>query len=502
MDKETKYKEIIRANINNTLDSGYVPELGTHKSGKVRDIHFTSLEVGKPIVMVASDRVSSFDFVLNRRIPFKGMVLNQFNQWAFENSEDIIQNASMESPHDNIIVQKYYKNIMVECVVRGYVWGSMAGEYEAGKREMYGAVIPDGLLRYEKLDEPLFTPTTKADDHDAPMTYKEVEDLLGVDMTSKVKMTAIKLFQRASELAEKQGLVFIDTKYEFGIDENNELHLIDEANTPDSSRYCSQNEYKKFDDIKKEMETESYSNVTELLKAKPKLKIKELSKQFVRDVLISKGFSYGSEGEPPSLSDDDVIEVSYRYIDLYEKLTGNEFIFPSGDVMQGMLSGLKKEKYIKGGLAVIMAGSDSDLPHMENIRTELSKYNITSEFRICSAHKQGSACEEIIEKYNQSIEPIIYVTVAGGTDALSGVVSYHSIHPVISCPPDKNNYLSCVQNPPGSSNSLILRPANVAKHVAKILGQHIPEIRKTIIKMNEKKTKTLENADIENKGAK
>lgn len=502
MNKETKYKEIIKANLHNTLNSGYVPELGTHKSGKVRDIHFTSLEVGKPIVMVASDRVSSFDFVLDRRIPFKGMVLNQFNEWAFENSKDIITNASMESPHPNIVVQKYYKNIMVECVVRGFVWGSMAGEYESGKRKMYGETIPDGLLRYEKLEEPLFTPTTKADDHDAPMTYQEVEVKLGKEMTAKVKSIAIKLFQRASELAEEQGLIFIDTKYEFGLDEQNNLYLIDEANTPDSSRYCSVKEYEKFEEIKKAMQPGEYKDVSDLLKNKPELKIKESSKQFVRDVLISKGFSYGSEGGPPSLSDDDVIEVSYRYIDLYERLTGNEFVFPSGDVKQGMLSGLKKESYIKGGLAVIMAGSDSDLPHMEMIRTELSKYNIASEFRICSAHKQGAACEEIIEKYNQSIEPIVFVTVAGGTDALSGVVSYHSIHPVISCPPDKNNHLSCVQNPPGSSNSLILRPANVAKHIAKIFGHHVPEIQKKIIKNNQKKIDALASADTQNKGIK
>jgi len=111
------YREIIRQNLHNVLDSGYIPELGKHKSGKVRDVHFTSDKIGDPIIMVASDRVSSFDHILSRRIPFKGMVLNLFNKWAMDNSKDIVPNASVESPHPSVLIQKYYKNIMVECVV-------------------------------------------------------------------------------------------------------------------------------------------------------------------------------------------------------------------------------------------------------------------------------------------------------------------------------------------------------------------------------------------------
>ena len=187
---EKKYKEEIKKNLYNTLDNGYIPELGAHKKGKVREIHFTSDEIGAPIVMVASDRVSSFDRVLNRRIPFKGQILNKFNEWAFEKTEDIIPNAAMESPHPNVVVQKYYKNIMVECVVRGYLWGSLAEEYENGIRNIYGIEMPEGLLRYEKISEPLFTPTTKADDHDAPMTYEEVEKKLGKVLANKVRDTS------------------------------------------------------------------------------------------------------------------------------------------------------------------------------------------------------------------------------------------------------------------------------------------------------------------------
>ena len=311
MSKEEEYKKIIKENLDKTLDSGYLPELGKHKSGKVREIHFTSDKIGSNIIMIASDRVSAFDHILDRSIPFKGKVLNLLNQWAFQNTSDIIPNASVDSPHPNVIIQRYYKNIMIECVVRGYVWGSLAGAYEKGRRNFCGLEMPNGLLRYQKLETPLFTPTTKSE-HDEPMTFEDVEKQLGRELAAKVKDTSLKLFQRGAELAAKAGLIFIDTKYEFGLDDQGNLFLIDESNTPDSSRYCSIEEHKKFDLVRQEMTTGQFKNVSELLKQKPELKIKEMSKQFIRDVLTEKGFSYGGTGEIPKLTDEDIIEVSYR----------------------------------------------------------------------------------------------------------------------------------------------------------------------------------------------
>ena len=496
MNKEKQYKEIIKSNLNNTLNYGYIPELGEHKSGKVRDVHFTSDKIGSPIIMVASDRISCFDHILSRKIPFKGYILNQLSTWAFENSKDVIQNATIESPHPNVIVQKFCKNIMVECVVRGYVWGSLAGEYENGKRVLCGEKFEDGLLRYQKLPEPIFTPTTKSE-HDEPMTFEEVEKFIGKEKAKKVKEASLALFKRASELADKSGLIFIDTKYEFGFDEKDEMYLIDEANTPDSSRYCSKEEYAKFADIQKEMDTGNYKNVSALLKIKPELKITEMSKQFARDILTSKGFSYGSDGDIPELTDDDVIEISYRYINLYETLTGKDFIFPSGNQKSAMLASLQTAGFIKGGYAVIMAGSDSDRPHIEKLQSELDKYEIKSEVRICSAHKQPTACEEAVKSYNESLEPIVIIGVAGGTDALSGVASFHSIHPVISCPPKATEYTSCIFNPPGSSNSMILRPANVARQVAQIFSSVNKELADKLLSDNQLKIDKLVKADKE-----
>lgn len=493
--KESLYKEKIKKNLGNVLESGYIPELGIYKKGKVRDVHFTSEKVGKPIIMVASDRVSAFDHVLDTAIPYKGKVLNLFTKWVFENTSDIVKNALIESPNDNVVIQKNCKNLNFEFIVRGYVWGSLAGAYEKGERDFCGIKLPNGLLRYEKLKEPLFTPTTKTES-DENVTFTDVEKAIGKHLARKAKNISFELFDRASKLAKKNGYIFLDTKYEFGTDEKGVLHLIDEANTPDSSRYCEITEYGKFKDIQKEMGTGKYKDVSELLTKKPKLKIKELSKQFVRDVLTESGFSYGATGEIPTLTDNQVIETSYRYISLYENITGLDFPFGDDtDVKQALVSSLIKEGYIKGGLAVMMAGSDSDADHLKSIKTELDKYGITSVVRIASAHKQGGKCTEIVQEYNKSIEPVLIIAVAGGTDALSGLASFHSVWPVISCPPKRDEHASCLANPPGSSNALILRQGNVAKFAAQYFGQVNSSYHKKIESDNKKKIQGLETAN-------
>lgn len=154
---------------------------------------------------------------------------------------------------------------------------------------------------------------------------------------------------------------------------------------------------------------------------------------------------------------------------------------------------------MKDYTVVIISGSDSDLPHIKKIQEELSRYTIESNIRICSAHKQPVACENIVKALNESSVPTIIVSIAGATDALSGVLSFHSVHPVISCPPDKTNHFSCVDNPPGSSNSLVLRPANVAKHIAQILALVNPDFKNVIIEKNQQKITNLIKADKENR---
>merc|ERR1712151_873183 len=344
---------------------------------------------------------------------------------------------------------------------------------------------------------PLFTPTTKAEvGHDENMTMDEVEKLLGKDVAQQAKDIAMKLYARGAELMRQRGLILIDTKYEFGVDEKGVLHVIDEVNTPDSSRLCTVEEWEtKYPKIAEEMATGSYKNVSALLSAKPELKMKEFSKQYVRDALLEMGFDPSKDKAAPKLSEDQVLECSYRYISIYEKITGMQFQFPSPiEPSRRVVMNLQRAGIITGGFVAIMAGSDSDMPHLENIQKELGKLKIPSAIRICSAHKQPGRLETIIAEYNKSVEPMLIVGCAGGTDALSGTASYLSKHPVISCPPDGMNN-TCLTNPPGSSNGYIMKPSNVAKFAAQFFSTCCPDVAAALDVSIAEKVRKLEAAD-------
>ena len=495
-EKEKIYKGKIKDSLNHILENGFIPEFGIHRQGKVRDIHFTSDKMGSPIIMVSSDRVSAFDIVLPRCIPFKGEILNLISQWAFKKTEDIVPNALIESPDSNMVIQKMLNRIDFECVVRGFVWGSLAAEYESGKRDICGIRFPDDILRYQKLPEPIFTPATKMDSgHDENVSFEYMAEKIGKELAEKIKDISVKLYMRGMELALEKGLVFIDTKYEFGLDDKGNIILIDEANTPDSSRFCTVDEYRKSEQIAKEMATGKYRDVTDLISKQPELKIHELSKQFVRDVLIEAGHS--DDNPMTSMTDDQIVETSFRYISLYEKLTGETFTFPETKINPKLrLAGNIAASGIgKGCCAVIMAGSDSDTPHIKKIADALEKYKIPNTVRICSAHKQPEECQKMMEYYNSSVEPVLIIAVAGGTDALSGIASFHSANPVISCPPNKEEYESCLKNPPGSSNALILRPDNTARFAAQYFGFINKDIKKSFDKSKQSKIGSLKEAD-------
>merc|ERR1719487_2722899 len=433
--------------------------------------------------MVTNDRVSAFDYILPNLIPFKGQVLNQISEWTMDQTKDIVPNALVESVDPSVVVQKRMRNLGVEWIVRGYLWGSMANGYEKGERTWCGRAVPDGLNRFQKFDSPLFTPTTKAEvGHDENMTEEEVEKLIGKEMAQKAKEAALKLYQRGVEIMKKRGLILIDTKYEFGLDKDGKLHVIDEVNTPDSSRLCDIKEWEaKYPKIAAEMATGKYKNVSEVMKAKPELKVKEFSKQYVRDALLEMGFNPEKDKTAPKLSEAQVVECSYRYINIYERMTGNKFEFPISRTAPSkrILMNLQRAKLITGGFVVIAAGSDSDMPHLETIQKELGKLKVPSQIRICSAHKQPGALQVLINTLNKSIEPLIIVGCAGGTDALSGTASYLSRWPVVSCPPEATQSVvnnTCLTNPPGSSNGYIMKPANVAKFAAQMFAHCSPTV--------------------------
>jgi len=245
-----------------------------------------------------------------------------------------------------------------------------------------------------------------------------------------------------------------------------------------------------------EMKGGQYKDVSALLAAQPALKMKEFSKQYVRDALLATGFDASKATEAPKLTDDQVVECAYRYINIFERVTDEKFPFPDDRTRTEarILTNLKTAGILTGGCVIIMAGSDSDVPHLEGIRKELQKFKIPSQIRICSAHKQAGRLEQVLEYYNKSIEPLMIVGCAGGTDALSGTASYISMHPVVSCPPDGMNQ-TCLTNPPGSSNAFIMKPANVAKFAAQLFCHSCPSVAGPLAASIKEKIEKLEKAD-------
>ena len=297
--------EKIKEHINDVLVETNFPKLGEKKVGKVRDIYIAP----KHITLISTDRHSSFD----RNIafaPFKGEVLNQISLFYFDKTKDIIQNHVLSSPDPNVLVAKKCKPLPIECVMRGYITGvtstSLWTHYKDGKRDFGNFTLPEGLKKNQKLSESVFTPTTKSDEHDRPITPKEIvaEGILTAEMTKEVERIAKALFKRGQEIAFKQGLILVDTKYEFGLDENGKLTLIDEIHTPDSSRYWKAGSYKER--FNKGEEPEYFDK--EFLR----LWFKDNCDPY-KDAVLPKA--------PPEL----VAELSRRYIEIYETITGKHF---------------------------------------------------------------------------------------------------------------------------------------------------------------------------------
>ena len=273
-------------------------------TGKVRDVYF----FGDRLAMVASDRISAFDVVLPRPIPFKGQVLNQTAAHFLKATTDIVPNWVESVPGPNVTIGKKCTALRVEMVIRGYLAGHAWREYSAGKRTLCGNPLPDGLRENDKLPFPIITPSTKAEEgHDEDISKEEIlaQGIVEKDVYEKIEAYTFALFERGTQMAARQGLILVDTKYEFGLHQGNIL-LIDEIHTPDSSRYFY---------------ADTYSQLQE--EGKPQ---RQLSKEFVRKWLIENGFQ-GKEGQSvPEMTDDFIRSVTERYIELYEKITGETFV--------------------------------------------------------------------------------------------------------------------------------------------------------------------------------
>ncbi|MCW5520369.1 phosphoribosylaminoimidazolesuccinocarboxamide synthase [Aureitalea sp. L0-47] len=275
--------------------------------GKVREVYRLENDL---LVMIATDRLSAFDVVMPKGIPYKGQILNQIATKMMKDTEDLVPNWLLATPDPNVAVGVACEPFKVEMVIRGYMSGHAAREYKAGKRLLCGVPMPEGMIENDKFPAPIITPATKAEkgDHDEDISREEIlsRGIVSEEDYVQLEDYTRKLFQRGTEIAAERGLILVDTKYEFGKTKDGKVVLIDEIHTPDSSRYFY---------------AEGYSERQE--KGEPQ---KQLSKEFVRQWLISNGFQ-GLEGqEVPFMSDEYIETVSERYIELYENITGETFL--------------------------------------------------------------------------------------------------------------------------------------------------------------------------------
>jgi phosphoribosylaminoimidazole-succinocarboxamide synthase len=272
--------------------------------GKVRDVYNINNDL---LVMIVSDRISAFDVVLPEGIPFKGQVLNQLAEKFLKATEDIVPNWRLASPDPNVTIGHCCEPLKVEMVIRGYLTGHAWRTYNSGKRVLCGVEMPDGMKEHQKFPEPIITPSTKADEgHDEDISREEIinQEIVSEPDYLKLEDYTRKIFQRGTEIAAERGLILVDTKYEFG-KKDGKIYLIDEIHTPDSSRYFYAEGYQKRQD----------NNESQ----------KQLSKEFVREWLMENGFQ-GKDGQViPEMNDDFVQSVSDRYIELFEKVSGNKF---------------------------------------------------------------------------------------------------------------------------------------------------------------------------------
>lgn len=288
-----------------------------HYVGKVRDVYNINDDY---LVMVVSDRISAFDVVLPKGIPFKGQVLNQIAAKFLDATTDILPNWKIGVPDPMVTVGHRCEPYKVEMVIRGYLSGHAWREYKAGKREICGVAMPDGMVENQKFPEPIITPTTKADEgHDEDISKEQIiaQGLVSREEYEQLEAYTRAIFARGTEIAAKMGLILVDTKYEFG-KKNGTIYLMDEIHTPDSSRYF----YK-----------EGYED--RLARGE---KQKQLSKEFVREWLMENGFQ-GQEGQQvPDMTPEVVDGITERYIELYEQITGEKFVRAEGDDVEARIA--------------------------------------------------------------------------------------------------------------------------------------------------------------------
>lgn len=426
------------------LKYGIIPELGTPYRGKVRDCY----TIGDKLLFITSDRISAFDVIMGRGVPLKGQVLNQLASFWFELTKDIIPNHLVEMVDPNCMLINACEPYKVEVVVRRYLSGSAWRAYQE-RGELCGIKLPRGLKQDDRLPELILTPTTKAAaGHDEEISREEIikRKLVPVRVYAQIEKSSKALFSRGEEYLKKRGFTLVDTKYEFG-HRDGQLMLMDEMHTPDSSRF--------WEGTKKEQD-----------------------KEYLRRWLREHDFS--GNGKPPELTDEIVQEITRRYLYVYEKITGAPLQVVDYPIKERIIHNLKKNDIIRGYFVVVLIASPGDSEWGQRIQKELTRLEIPSCIRVGSAHKTPEHVLKIMGEYEESIEPVVYITVAGRSDALSGMVAANTRFPVIACPPSFNtmDIFSSLRTPSNVPPMVVIEPENAALAAAKIFG--LPLVRETI----------------------
>ncbi len=450
-------------------------KMGPKYRGKVRD-NYTS--DGKRVI-VATDRLSAFDRIITT-IPFKGQLLNQTTAFWFEETKNIAPNHVVGVPDPNVMITKQCEPIKVEMIVRGYLTGSSWRTYEKAKERgvtpmKSGVELPRGMRKDERFDEPILTPSTKEEFgiHDVDISRGKILEsgLVSKKNYEQMEEYSLALFEKGTEICAKQGIILVDTKYEFGIDADGNLTVIDEIHTQDSSRFWVE---KRYEDLFEKGETQS-----------------QLDKEFGREALMEEGFM--GDGRIPTIDKKFWARLARRYVTLYEKLTGRKF-----DAGEAYASSI--EERIAGNLAdlgydtspyatvPIVMGSEKDMDYAQSIGEEVKKWNIDVEYHVASAHKAPKWLSGTLDSLEARGDVHGIVAIAGLSNGLGPSAGAHTGLPVITTTPTDSHdarynseVMSAVLAPSNAPVGFVGgRPVNVALQAVKQVGSAVPDLKSDI----------------------
>ena len=445
----------------NTVPYFATPQLQLLHRGKVRDSY--QVDAQKRLIIV-TDRLSAFDSVLETAVPHKGAVLNGLADFWFEKTRAIIPNHVIELLDANAMLVHEAQPIKVEVIVRQYLTGSMWRGYQAGQRTFSGVTVPDGIGKHQSFGAPILTPTTK-EESDREITPDNLvsEGWVSRELYEQMAAKALQLFKVGSDLLAEQGIILVDTKYEFGL-LNGELILIDEIHTPDSSRFWAAEDY-----------------------ARNPEGVEQMDKEYVRQWLIANK----QDGQyPRALSPEVTQEASRRYLDIYQRITGwalptaDEATTGGGNVAPRLVGNLVRAGLMQDAWVSIVMGSPADQDHCQKIRAHFEGYGVFTQLRVTSAHKNGEDITGMAEVWNRSVEPGVIIAVAGLSNGLGGALAANVNVPVISCPPWKDfaeltaNLNSSVIMPSATPNLTVVRPDNAAQAALRCLN--LPRLRERL----------------------